>query len=410
MKEEKLQILLKEINLISKEHKAAKKKDTFNIFKVIRKGHEEVGLHSKFLFELISPLGSHRKKNLFLKLFIEQLGIEFITNDVYVSLESDNIDLLITNRSQAIIIENKIYAEDQPKQLSRYYNIVKGKKFNDIYIVYLSLDGKPPSNQSIQEIPIVFIKKRLLNKSYNKFINTWLSKCIKECATEPALRETIIQYQQLLKQLTMSKEVEERKQLLTLLGKENNMQQASYLVNNWIHMRWHTEMDFWNCFYENLPEQLKSFAIVEEYLFNTKSVDNSIFSSRNRSFDYGIALHLFDYKEESICILIERGQQYLEYGIIIDYTKKKENFLIKDSSFTNYLVKNYPNDYKGNEDSPWIHWKFPKSQINFESFNNSDTLNLANPEKRLVTIKELWKEISEYIETVMKWDEIPIIE
>ena len=108
MNKDRLQILLKKIDLISSKYKEATKKDSFNIFRVIRKGHEEVGLHSKFLFELLSPLGSHRKKNLFLKLFIEQLGIEFITNDVYVSLESDNIDLLITNRSQAIIIENKI--------------------------------------------------------------------------------------------------------------------------------------------------------------------------------------------------------------------------------------------------------------------------------------------------------------
>ena len=95
------------------------------------------------------------------------------------------------------------------------------------------------------------------------------------------------------------------------------MEQASYLVKNWIHMRWHTEFDFWNEFYNNLPEQLKKYSIVDAFLFNSKSIDNSVHSSRNRSFDYGIALNLFEYKEESICILIERGQQYLEYGIVV---------------------------------------------------------------------------------------------
>lgn len=410
MNDKKLQFLFKEIDFVSKKYKTAEKKNAFNIFKVIRKGHEEVGLHSKFLFELLSPFGAHQKKEKFLELFIQQLNINFNTANAQVAIESENIDLLISNRSQAIIIENKIYAEDQPAQLARYYQIIKDRNIQDITIIYLTLDGKPPSNQSIKGIPETFLKKGLVNKSYAKFINPWLSLCVKECATEPALRETIIQYQQLLKQLTMSTEVEERKQLLTLLGKENNMEQASYLVNNWIHMRWHTEMDFWTDFYQNMPEKLNKFTIVDEFLFSSKNIDNSVHSSRNRSFDYGIALNLFNYKKENICILIERGQQYLEYGIIIDYTKKKEAFLIKESSFANYLAKEYPNTYKGNVDSPWVHWKFPKKQINFESFNNTDTLNLANPEKRLATINELWQEITEYIDTVMKWDGVQLEE
>lgn len=406
-----LQILFKEINLISKEYNTVKKKDSFNIFKVIRKGHEEVSLHSKFLFELLSPEGSHHKKDLFLKLFINQLGFNFNLKNVTVGLEVENIDLLIKNKSQAIIIENKIYAGDQPEQLSRYYEIIKDKRINDIYIVYLSLNGKPPSTQSIEGIPKDFIKDRLFNKSYNQFINTWLSKCVKESATAPALRETIIQYQHLLKQLTMSNEVEERIKLLSLLGQENNMEQASYLVNNWVHMRWHTEMDFWNTLFNNMPDHLKSYKPIDEYLFTSNNIDNTVHSSRNRSFDYGIALHLFGYTEnENICFFIERGQQNVEYGIIVDHTKKKDDFTIKGSSFKDYLVEKFPDDYTGNDDSPWIHWKFPQRNINFEKFNTADTLALANPDKRLVIVNELWAEISEYIATVMQWNEIPSIQ
>ena len=291
MKEERLQILLKEINLISKEHKITKKKDAFNIFKIIRKGHEEVGLHSKFLFELLSPFGSHKKKDVFFKLFIQQLGIKFSAVDVHVNMETENIDLLIRNRSQAIIIENKIYAGDQPEQLSRYYDTIVNKRVQDVYIIYLSLDGKPPSDQSIKNIPKEFLKEtRLLNKSYSKFINPWLSLCLKECATEPTLRETIVQYQQLLKQLTMSDEVNERLNLLSLLGKDNNMEQAEYLVRNWVHMKWHLEMYFWNTMRDNIPEGLKKYNIVQEYSYSREYINGTVHGKRNRVFDYGITL------------------------------------------------------------------------------------------------------------------------
>lgn len=415
MNKHKLQILLKDINLISKEYKSIKKKDTFNIFKVIRKGHEEVGLHSRFLFELLSPYGSHQKKEIFLKLFIQQFNIDFNVVNAQVEIEKENIDLLISNRSQAIIIENKIYAGDQPEQLSRYYEIIKDKNINDIYIIYLTLNGKPPSDQSIIKIPKDVLKKRLFNKSYEKFINPWLNLCLKECPTEPSLRETIVQYQHLLKQLTMSTEVEERKDLLSLLANDNNMEQASYLVNNWIHMRWHTEMDFWIALQNSMPENLKQFKLINDFMFSPEHIDGTVHARNNRDFEYGIAFTLFKYKEEEsnneeVSFFILRGRQALEYGITIDYTKKKENFLIKkETDFQDYLIKKLPNGYTSNENSPWIHWKNTKKDINFEMFNSPDTLALANPEKRAIIVKDLWEEITTYLSKVMLWSEIPVL-
>lgn len=409
MNKEHLQILLQRIHVISEKYKATKSKNAFNIFTVIRKGHEEVSLHSKFLFELLSPKGSHHKKDLFLQLFIKELKIDFHLKNATVGIEVENIDLLITNKSQAIIIENKIYAGDQPKQLSRYYKTISNKKINDIYIVYLSLNGKPPSKQSIQEIPSDFfieIKKRLLSKSYRQFINTWLSNCVKESATEPALRETIIQYQHLLKQLTMSNEVEERIQLLNLLGQGDYMEQASYVVNNWSHMRWHTEMNFWNDLLENKPKNLSNYTLIEEYQFSTTYINGAVHSSRNRDLEYGIALSLFDYGDENICFFIERNNTQIGYGIMVNYSQHKEikkAYDIKKTSLKEHVINELYDNFVADESSPWIHWKHPKRDINFEQFSSKDTLALANPEKRLLIVTELWEEITNYITTIMQW-------
>ncbi|QRM90784.1 hypothetical protein FG167_16565 [Lacinutrix sp. WUR7] len=407
IKHSDLEMFLKDLRIISNKHKNEKSKHDFNIFRIIRAGHEEVSLHSQFLFELLSPLGTHNKKNAFLELFINQLNIKFNLDNIEVHCEKDNIDLLIQNSSQAIIIENKIYAGDQPKQLSRYYKIVSNSRIKDIYIVYLSLDGKPPSFQSIENLPLEIIENKLYSKSYKKFINPWLSLCLKECATQPVIRETIVQYQQLLNHLTMSNEVKERKELLNLLGHADYMKQAQFLADNWIHMKWHTEMDFWNELFTQIPNELKPYPIVEEFLFNDKFLNGVIHSSRNKDFEYGLMLKLFNFKDEEICFMIERGEDRLDYGLLINYLNlDKKKWEIKKTDFSDFLKKNISNDFFGDKDSPWIHWKFPKQNIDFETFNNETTLALANPEKRKQIVSNLWKEVTGYINTILKWEGI----
>ncbi|WP_348653715.1 PD-(D/E)XK nuclease family protein [uncultured Psychrobacter sp.] len=51
---------------------ASNTKYGFNIFSILRRDDEEVGLHSKFLAELLSPTGSHGM-DAFQKLFIDQV-------------------------------------------------------------------------------------------------------------------------------------------------------------------------------------------------------------------------------------------------------------------------------------------------------------------------------------------------
>ncbi|WP_404840898.1 PD-(D/E)XK nuclease family protein [Alkalilimnicola ehrlichii] len=57
---------------------------------------------------------------------------------------------MITNGDrQAVIIENKIYADDQESQLRRYHDALKQKGYSPIYIRYLTLDGSAPSEESL---------------------------------------------------------------------------------------------------------------------------------------------------------------------------------------------------------------------------------------------------------------------
>ncbi|MFT7680902.1 MAG: hypothetical protein ACI935_000335 [Moritella dasanensis] len=100
-------------------HDQYEKKPQFNLFSVLRSESDEVRLHSRFLGEILNPAGTHGHKDKFLRLFLKQLDIDVEEPETaQVHIEYCNIDLLIRCGSKAIIIENKIYAGDQDKQLT----------------------------------------------------------------------------------------------------------------------------------------------------------------------------------------------------------------------------------------------------------------------------------------------------
>jgi hypothetical protein len=99
----------------------------YNIFTSLLKASDEVRLHSRFIFSLLNPEGEHYQGTLFLEKFIEVIGLADFGIDVHqasVYVEYENIDLYITDGEKHIIIENKIWAEDQKCQIIRYINRV----------------------------------------------------------------------------------------------------------------------------------------------------------------------------------------------------------------------------------------------------------------------------------------------
>ncbi|OCH32025.1 hypothetical protein A6E13_15745 [Aliivibrio fischeri] len=179
----------------------------FNLFKVLRGSRDEVRLHSRFVAELLNPKGCHEQGNIFLAYFVKNIlkdtgfDIEFAT----IEKEWNDIDILIRNRNgQAIIIENKVDAIDQDNQLYRYFELINDRNFKscDIKIVYLTLDGKKPSDQSIGGLSKSILKNNMQLLSYKIDMINWLKLCKKEAVDHPELRESITQYLSLLSELT----------------------------------------------------------------------------------------------------------------------------------------------------------------------------------------------------------------
>ena len=120
---------------------------------------------------------------LFLKYLNEEFGWEFDLDNIKIedieikrelsTKERKRIDIFIGYKKEfAIIIENKIWADDGYKQLENYYNHVKNnyikkENYDKIYIIYLTPYKREPSEESLSKE----LYKKEGSELYEKFKN-----------------------------------------------------------------------------------------------------------------------------------------------------------------------------------------------------------------------------------------------
>lgn len=174
----------------------------FNIFKVFRVLHDELAW-SAWIAYLLDPQEEHHCGDAFLKLFLERIPspIELDTSNIKVTPEKTigeldkksyekggRIDILIEDgHKKAIIIENKIFAQDQRRQLYRYNNYANENGFVDRRILYLTRFGSAPSADSLNGVT----KYDCI--SYIDTIKSWLNDCLNVCETKSRVYDFIEQ-------------------------------------------------------------------------------------------------------------------------------------------------------------------------------------------------------------------------
>ena len=179
----------------------------FNIFSVLDIERDEVNCHSRFLKALLDyeKPGDKVKDNLvdFLQGVVGVDNVDSFKQGVRVEREKDRIDLrIITNDKQhAVVIENKIGAGDQAKQLCRYYRTMKDHGYGNVRLLYLTLKGDDPSEDSFCG-PHCEARSHCEAISYRDTLPAWLERCQQRAYDEPGLRESIAQYRQLVQKLT----------------------------------------------------------------------------------------------------------------------------------------------------------------------------------------------------------------
>lgn len=208
----------------------------YNIFDVLKLSTSEVRLHSSIIASLLQS-DRHGAKSGFLKEFLRiptlnlkdgflDISKTSVEVEKYIGQCTDStggrIDIFITDESNSLIIENKIYARDQHNQLLRYHNFKPDGK-----LVYLTLYGDMPNEESLGSLSL----DDITILSYRDDIIPWLERCVQLASTLPYVRETINQYINILKQLTNS-DMATNDDIIKLIGQPDNICAAFAISEN----------------------------------------------------------------------------------------------------------------------------------------------------------------------------------
>lgn len=212
-----LLIVNSEIEKIDNDYKEKNfnEKSRFNVFSCLTRHHLEE-LHSKFLKYLLDPKETHECNDLFLRLFFEtlieddeikneiaEINPDFLKAEVirekHIGFSAKTktygfIDIFIGTDKINIVIENKIRAGEQDKQIFRYINYCKHlrKKYIALYLTPRGIISEEAGKELY--FPI----------SYNKTINAWLDKCINHVSEFPFVQSGICYYKNLLNDIILN--------------------------------------------------------------------------------------------------------------------------------------------------------------------------------------------------------------
>ena len=234
MTDENLRLFLQRFREFNADIEARKKRgqNDFNPLLCVQKIDNEENMHSGFLYALLNPCGEHYQDDLFLKLFVESIGLQEwfgSTSGAEVYKEKKRIDIHITNGARHIIVENKTKVGDQPKQIERYIEAIakvdssdgvesnereSSVEYENIAVVYLAPYIKNPTQQSlgkwqIQGESLVDSENnqvRFKAISYENEIIDWLESALNEAGGISNLRMAIECYADVVKRLTEQKE------------------------------------------------------------------------------------------------------------------------------------------------------------------------------------------------------------
>ncbi|MDX9902227.1 MAG: PD-(D/E)XK nuclease family protein [Aliarcobacter sp.] len=328
----KQRIMLNKFNKIFSLHKKEQVKEggNFNICSLLRKTNDEVNLHSKFIYELLNPSGSHSQGDKFLQLFIKEaleLNIDDAINSKVIVNREDltdvnrRIDFTIETSNYIIGIEMKIDAGDQDNQLSDYMKELrrrnsKYKQKKEIKLFYLTKFGDMPSDSSLSTLN----KEDISLLSFSLDIELWLSECIKK-TNITKLQESIKQYQEIIHTITGQLPKEINNKMDELIKDKNDIETLHVMTQNYTRLWAKKEVDFWNELYNRVGKM----TINKKVNKDNNSIEIDLFSDKENDYKYDITY------EDKIAKIVEKRHHnhYSSFGLFVDIKYKKHVFKIE---------------------------------------------------------------------------------
>ena len=377
---ESFRLLLEKAARLHDRHEAGRR-EPFNVFSVLRSEHDEVNLHSRFLAALLDHRQSPGQSRENLADFLHRLDIgDFAPDGASVKREWNNIDILVCDRSsmQAVIIENKIWAADQPKQLARYVGQMKEYACRALY---LTPDGREASEDSADDIEYRCV-------SYKDDLVPWLRECQKRAYDEPTLRESVAQYLRLIGKLTGTDFSETyMENLKELCLRDGNLVLVHDLGEAMVEAKISLLRSLWREIDCRLREEIPDLP--------DKSEDSDITEDRIRRFVTGRrkynyhGLYFGLDQHAKLCVDVE---DFIYFGVHCTDDPTKERYANLGASFAGWDSNN-----------EWPLFRYPSIDLDLKHTGREQLALLASEEARqgyvadvVSGVSGLWKGIKEH--------------
>lgn len=230
----------------------------FNVFRILGVAHLEDNTHSPFLAELLNPQGAHGQGALFLRSFLAMLGevsdgafplpeLDAVEEgwliDRELSVGNGYLDIVLGNEALGClyVIENKIGAPEQPKQIKRYQNWLKRQgRYMYKAVIFLTPGGREPVSGSAFCL------------SYRQDVAGWLEAALDQIEA-PRVRETVGQYVAMISG-GWGKTMEYEEKVLEFVGRPENVMTALEIAAYVEKLRGKMHWQFWSLFRIRLDE------------------------------------------------------------------------------------------------------------------------------------------------------------
>lgn len=385
----------------------------FNVFDVLDRATDEVKGHSAFIGELLNPQGRHGQGGKFLEPFLERLrklspgktgelgepadsdAWTVATEKPFVIPREDNqpvtgrIDIILECPTHVLIIENKIYADDQYRQLERYRQYATQTR-KTCRLVYLTLDGHEPSAGSLGCLS----PHDVLTLSYESDINAWIDRCIEVASQLPHLRETLVQYQRVIRRLANGTSQREMiREITTLLTDKDSLEAAMEIGKAVRKKKIEIQMNFWT----TLEQRLKTIlhlGLGGGFSYSPSLVDTYHTNSR-KTRGYGLR---FPIEPEDLSIaLMVRLDWNIYYGFVLLKDTEEQKF--SEHPTANRVMQTLSEtetELQPHKDLMY-YWRYPEKPLKFDEFCDN-CMGLADPEVLKEDVGHLAAEIKTLVE------------
>gem|GEM_PF-1900037 len=156
-------------------------------------------------------------------------------------------------------------------------------------------------------------------------------------------------------------------------------------------MNWHTEWNYWKALEKVISE---SYEILHFQKYSEDYLTGVYHSSRGRDPWYGIMFEVGLSKKESVCLFVERGWEDVYFGLTVQHNGDRS---VTRNSAHKHLEEQIADLCDWPEEELWLGGCWCKPAVDFESFEEENSLMMTNTKHLHETVGKHWEQIQQFI-------------